>query len=186
MMHFVIGVEVWHVYLRAKAKGRHEFVVVVVQHDVADFMEGLLVLASRVRRHVMQRSGLGLHTVTGREIYADYHRHLHAIGQVISKIVLDCLLEVLKHDQSLLRVPLGQGIPQVASAKVIEIRPSLSDQVMPGILVEPEYDGLFGVIIAQSLLIDPDRVVAIALAFLHLALIQQVLFLILYLVHLPM
>lgn len=109
-MYLIHCIECRHVDLRTKAEGRHEFVVVVIQHDVTYFMESLLVLASRVRCDVMQRSGLGLHAIASCEIYADYHRHLHSAGQVISEIVLHCLLKVLQHNQSLFRVPLGQSI----------------------------------------------------------------------------
>lgn len=73
MMHFIVGVEVGHVYLCAKAKSRHEFIVVIIQHDVAHLVESLLILTPGMIGHVMQRSGLRLNSVTGCEIYADYH-----------------------------------------------------------------------------------------------------------------
>lgn len=116
MMHFVIGVEVGHIDLSTKAKSRHEFVVIVIQHDIAHLMEGLLVLAPGMVGHIMQRRWLRLDSVAGCEIYADYHGHLHSIGQIIREIVLHCLLEILKHHQPLLRALFSQSITQIASA----------------------------------------------------------------------
>ena len=77
-MYFSPSAEIGKIDFSSKAKGRHQFVSIVVEHDVADLMECLLVLTAFGGSDVVQRSGLVLYSITGCEINADDHRHLHS------------------------------------------------------------------------------------------------------------
>lgn len=185
-MHLSISVEVGLTDFRTKSKARHEFISIVIQYDIADLVDSFLVLTLLDWSDIVQGVRLILNAIAGSEVDADHHGHLHAACQIISEIVFEGLLEVLENYDSLLRLVLGEGESEISTGEIVEIGPCLSDQQMPGIAEIPEDDWLFGVIIAQPLLVYLNRREPIILPILHLTLVKQVVLTVFDLVELPM
>lgn len=121
-------IEVRKVDFCAKAKAWNQLISVVIQGDIADLVNGFLVLTLLHRSDIVQGVGLVLDAVTCSEVDADNHGHLHAACQVVSEIVLDGLLEVLEDDDSLLCLVLHESEPEIAAGEIVEISPRLSDE----------------------------------------------------------
>lgn len=97
-MHLASSVEIRKIYLCTKAKSWHQFISVIIQHNIANLMKGFFVLALLGWSDVVKRGRLILNTIASSEIDANHHCHLHATGKEICKIVLDCLFEALDQE----------------------------------------------------------------------------------------
>lgn len=77
-MDLVSSREVRHTDFGSKAESRDQFISIVIEDDVADFMECLLILALFAIADVVERLRLILEAIASCEIDADYHGHLHS------------------------------------------------------------------------------------------------------------
>lgn len=96
-MDFVVGVEGRHVHLGAEAESGHQFIIIVIEDYVADFVHGFLIAASLHGSEVVERGWVALDAVTGSEVDGQDHGHLQSVGEVVGKVVFHCLPEVLQH-----------------------------------------------------------------------------------------
>lgn len=97
-MDFVVGVEGRHVHLGSETESRHQFIIIVIEDYVADFVQGFLIATSLHGGKVMERGWVTLDAITGSEVDGQDHGHLHSVGEIVSEVIFDCLLEVLQHE----------------------------------------------------------------------------------------
>jgi hypothetical protein len=79
-MHFGSSIKGRHIDLSSKAKGGYKFIIIIIQGDIAYFMQSLLVLTPFCWSNIMQRSRLVLISIACSKVNAENHRHLHTAG----------------------------------------------------------------------------------------------------------
>lgn len=102
VVHPPVRVVVGHAHLGPEPVQRHQLVEIVVQQDFGHLVQPFLILRHFVGTHEMQRVGVLLDAVAGCEVDTGDQGELQPCRDVVSKLILDCPLDIPDVADSLL------------------------------------------------------------------------------------